>query len=204
MTIESNRLPMTKEIQVLEKKAIPLAEQAESFVITNKDDMTGATVLLSKLNKYHDSVVEKREEVTKPLNLALKNARAMFDPIEKPLVQAIKTLRVTISIYQTNELRKAQEEEEKIAARIGEGKGKLKIETAMAKIDDVKKPDRKIATDSGMIKFRTDKKLKVIDALLIPREYLVVDEKAVLDALKKGKTIPGAQIEEVQTPINFC
>lgn len=193
---------MTKEIQVLEKKAIPLAEQAESFVITNKDDMTGATVLLSELNKYHDSVVEKREEVTKPLNLALKNARAMFDPIEKPLAQAIKTLRVTISIYQTNELRKAQEEEEKIAARIGEGKGKLKIETAMAKIDDVEKPDTLVQTQSGSLTFRKDKALEIVNADLIPKEYWLIDEKRILTDLKQGKIIAGTKLVDKLVPIN--
>lgn len=191
-----------KEIQVLEKKVMPLVAQAESQQITNAEDMQSATIVLSELGKYYDAVVAKREEITKPINLALKNARAMFEPIEKPAKLAYEGLRQKIAQYQTEQMKLAKAEEEKIASRIGEGKGKLKIETAMKKMDEIETPDAQVHTESGSLKFRKDKVLEITDPSLIPAEYWVIDEKSLLAHLKSGKQVPGAKLGEKLIPIN--
>lgn len=191
-----------KEIQVLEKKVMPLVAQAESQQITNAEDMQSATIVLSELGKYYDAVVAKREEITKPINLALKNARAMFEPIEKPAKLAYEGLRQKIAQYQTEQMKLAKAEEEKIAARIGEGKGKLKIETAMKKMDEIETPDAQVHTESGSLKFRKDKVLEITDPSLIPAEYWVIDEKKLFADLKGGKVVPGATVGDKLIPIN--
>jgi len=193
----------TKEITLLEKQVMPLVAQAESTEIKSAEDMKTATTVLSDLNRYIDTLVAKREEITAPLNLALKNARAMFDPIEKPAKAAKDELRSKIAEYQTEQMRIAEEEEEKIAARVKAGKGNLSAETAIKKMEGIERPDRKVETESGSLNFRPTKKLKITDALLIPRHYLVVDEKLLLEDLKKGVAVYGATLETVMVPINY-
>lgn len=182
---------------------MPLVAQAESTEIKSAEDMKTATTVLSDLNRYIDTLVAKREEITAPLNLALKNARAMFDPIEKPAKAAKDELRSKIAEYQTEQMRIAEEEEEKIAARVKAGKGNLSAETAIKKMEGIERPDRKVETESGSLNFRPTKKLKITDALLIPRHYLVVDEKLLLEDLKKGVAVYGATLETVMVPINY-
>lgn len=194
---------MTKDITVFEKEIDPIASEAEVLTIVTQEDMAGAVTLLSNLNRSLDKITEEKEKVTKPLNEALKAERGRWKPFETKLESAISTIRSKMSSYQTESARLAKIEEEKIAARIAPGKGNLSMETATKKIDEIERADKSVATDAGLVKFRTDKKLKITDALIIPREYLVVDEKAVFEALKKGTTIPGAEIEEVQTPVNI-
>jgi len=191
-----------KEVAVLEKKVMPLIEAASTYTISTQNDMTHATILLSELGTYYDNVVSAREKVTKPLNAALAAARDMFNPIEKPAKAAIDALRGRISDYQTAETRRVQEEEAKLAERVKEGRGNLTLETAVRKATEIDKPETLINTESGSLKFRTGQKLKITDEKLIPRKFLLIDEKSLFEALKEGQMIPGAEIEKIQIPIN--
>lgn len=194
---------MDKQVIVYQKESLGLVNAAHDIVIENGDHMKGATELLSRLNKFLDKITEEKERVTKPLNEALKAERSRWKPVETNYDEAIEILRKKMSDYQTAKVREEREEKEKIAARVGEGKGKLKVETAVRKMDEVEVAPSVVSSDEGIVKFRTDRKLKITDESVIPREYLVVNEKKLLDALKQGVVVPGAEIEEVQTPINF-
>ena len=192
-----------KEVALLEKKVMPLVEQARAQKVEAPADVEKATTILSDLNRYHDSVVAAREKVTKPLNAALAAARAMFSPVEKPAKAAIDELRGRIGDYQTAEAERADAEAAKIAGRIGQGKGKLKLETASRKADEIERPEESVATEAGMLKFRTVPTLRVTDESLLPREYLVVDEKKLEAALKEGEKIPGAELFNKKIPVNI-
>lgn len=190
-----------KEIAIV-KKINPVIEKINSFNIVSAETMQEGVQYLSQLNQFLDKLTEEKEKLTKPINEALKEIRSRYKPTELLLEGAISHLRSDMSMYQTEQLRIKKEEEEKIAARIGEGKGKLKIETAVEKINNLENIPSRVSSDAGEVKFRTDKKLKITDEKLIPREFLIIDEKSLFSALKLGKTIPGAKIELIQTPVN--
>lgn len=192
---------MSTELKVLERKANPLIERATAITIQDTKTLTEATAVLSQMNTYLDSVITAREKITKPANEALKNARALFDPIEKPIKNAVAALRSQIGEYQTEQARIAQEKKDKIATKLTEGK--LSLNTAIKKLDKIDEPEEEVNTDSGTLKFRSKQVLEITDESLIPREYLVVDESAVLNALKSGVAVAGARIKTIQTPVNY-
>ena len=194
---------MTKDLTIVEQEVSPLVLQARGFVIESTEDMKQSAELLSKCNKYLDGITESKELLTKPINQTLKEIRLRYRPIEDILTTAIDALRTEQGRYQTESLRKQGEEEAKIAERVKSGKGNLSLESAVKKMDALEKPEEIVSTDSGMVKFRTDKKLKVTDASLVPDEYWVLDEKALLEALKAGTVVKGAEIELVQVSLNY-
>lgn len=196
MTTKNLDVVLAKEVQTIEKNLT-------GFKIETVNDMKEATEILSNLNKHLDAITEEKEKVTKPLNAALKAERARWSPIEDKLEAAIKLIRMGMSAFQTAELKRQRAEEDKIAARVKEGKGNLSAETAVKKIDAIEKAPEQHSTEAGLVKFRTDKVLKITDETKIPRKYLVVNEKLLLADLKAGNKIAGAEIEEIQTPINF-
>jgi hypothetical protein len=53
------------------------------------------------------------------------------------------------------------------------------------------------------VQFRETQILEILDHDLIPDEYYTVDEKKLLADLKEGKTVPGAQLTTIQTPVNY-
>jgi hypothetical protein len=191
-----------KAVKVLEKEITPVVAKAAKVEITSAVELTKATEVLSQLNKYSDAVTARKETVTKPLNAALKAAKALFFPLEEKLDTAIDGIRSEMSRYQTEQVRIKREEEAAIARRVGEGRGKISLETASRKLDEIEKPVENVSTDSGSLAFREVQKLKVVDETVIPREYLAIDEKKLLDALKGGQTVKGAEIELIQVPIN--
>lgn len=187
----------------IEKQIHPLVKSAEKLEIVDAKGMKEATEQLSQLNKLGDKIQAEKEKVTKPLNEALKAERARWKPVETVYEEAIEIIRGKMSEYQTNEIKKQREEEARIAARVGEGKGKLKVETAVKKIDEMERVDEKVNSESGMVKFREDKVLKIMDETLIPREYLMLDEKKILATLKAGGKVLGAVLETKMVPLNY-
>lgn len=192
-----------QEIIAFERKVEPAIVRVQKLHIKNVKDIKEAVQTLSLINKYADQVREKRETVTKPLNEALKNARALFKPVENKLDGAVALLREAMSEYQTRETTKQRIEEGKIIDRVGEGKGKIKLDTAVSKIEGLAKVDDEIVAESGTVKFREDKVLKIIDKNIVPFEYFVLDEKKLVADLKEGKQVPGAILEIKMTPLNY-
>jgi hypothetical protein len=188
-----------KEIAVYQKKIVPIVEEAKGLKISGAEDMARADEVLSKLNKVVDSIEAEKAKVIDPLNQALKAEKARWKPIETLYGEGLKVVRDEMSRYQTAEVMRQRAEEAKIAARIGEGKGKLKIETAGRQMAEIEVVDKKVGSTS----FIEVKVLKIVDIKMIPREYLIVDEKAVLDDLKSGKVVPGAVIELKMSPRNY-
>ena len=192
-----------KEVKVLEKEITPFVKKAEGIVITDAKGMKSATEILSQMNKYADQVKERKETVTKPLNAALKAARALFAPLEDKLDDGISQIRKAMTNYQTEQRRIEKEEEDRIAARVGEGKGKLKVETAVKKMSEIDRADKNVAADSGSVKFKTVKKFEVMDVTLLPHEYIVADEVKIRKAMLADIELPGVRYFTEEVPSNF-
>lgn len=188
---------------VVQKEVQPLVKIAQKIEIVDADSMEEAVAMLSKLNQIHDRIEEEENKVLDPLKLAMKAEKGRWAGAKKLHEEAIGLLRGKMSTYQTAEVRRVKEEEAKIASRVGAGKGKLKFETAVEKIENIDRVEKKVVTSEGLVKFRTDKKLKITDQSKIPNKFWAVDEGLLLDALKRGDVVPGAEIEEIQVPINY-
>lgn len=193
---------MTTEL-IIQKELSPLAIKAKELEIHDHSDMTYAVELLSTLNKYIDSIEAKKNKVLKPLLEATKQERNRWKPVEKMHEEAILSVRGKMIHYQTEQVRLRRESEDAIVHRIGEGKGKIKIDTAVKKIESLTTPEKEVATDVGLVQFREKKQLKITDISLIPRTFLIPDYQLLLLKLKEGENIPGCEIKTIQVPVNY-
>lgn len=194
---------MKNEVTIIKKELSPLIEKAKSLEIKDEASLSTATEVLSKLNSISDRIDEEKAKVLDPLNAARKAEMARWKPLEVIYDEAIDAVRLGMSLYQTKVVNDRKQAEEAIAARIGSGKGKIKLETAVSKIEELDTPTEKVSTESGSIKFRDVQKLKIISRAMIPVQYWIVDEEMVLQALKEGHIVPGAHIEIIQVPVNY-
>lgn len=195
---------MTKDndVALVVKEVSPLVETAQNLKIINADTMSASVELLSECNKRLDTIIEKEETITAPAKLIIKTEQARWKFAKETLKTAIDFLRGEQSRYMTQETRRAKEEEVKIAARVGEGKGHLKIETAVKQLSEIDKPEQKVITSAGSVKFREIQKLKIVDQSLIPRMFLAPDEQLITMALKNGETVAGCELETLSIPVN--
>jgi hypothetical protein len=188
------------DIETIEKQ---LTTETLKLTIASKEDMASATSVLSRLNKYKDALTEEKELLTAPLNQALKEVRSRYKPIETKIDQAVDSIRAEMGRYQTELVQSNQKQEESIASRIGTGKGKLKLDTALDKLANLPEVQQSVNTDEGTIKFRAKVVLKITDRDAIPRAFLIPDEEYILANLKAGQNVEGCELETIQVPVNY-
>lgn len=186
----------------IEQRVKPFINKVEALKIKDEASMEEATELLSQANSLLKSIKEEHEAQAEPFKTPLKEIDQAYAPTEKTLKSLIDLIRQSMSTYQTQVTNTLKSKEQSIVDRIGDGKGKLKFETAVTKIEELEKPATKLKTDSWSLSFREKLVLKVIDPSLIPLAYLIPDENKILSALKAGQEVPGCVIEIIQVPIN--
>ncbi len=199
---KTNEVP-DKKVAVIQNQLSPVVAKARAIVVKDEKSMHEASTMLSELNKRADMIEEEKQKVLKPLNEARTAEINRWKPVLTTLGTATDYLRNTIGAFQTAEIKRAEKQENSIADRVGEGKGKLKVETAVKKIEEIERPETSVNTDAGQVKFRKDPIVKIWDETMIPREFLVVDEKKILEALKAGVPVAGCELDFKMTPINF-
>lgn len=183
-----------KQIKTIEKEIKPIIHKVSQVEITNYKELEQASELLTKVSKIAKEVVAKKETVTKPLNAALKAARALFAPLEDQLDTAIMSLRKAITMYQTEEQRRAAQEALKITQKME--KGTITVEKAVAKLEQIDTPEKKV----GSITFITVKKFEIENITQVPADYIMFNEVAVRQALNSGIKLPGIRYWEEQVP----
>lgn len=182
-----------KELQIVKSNTTKAANAAEALTVESKEDMEKATELLSKINLAGDMIKKRKEEITKPLNAALKSARDLFRPIEEAQETAKRTVSQKMISYQTKIEDERRAEEAKIAARVE--KGTMKIETAAKKVEALAPVENKVEAKSGTVSFKEVRVPRVVDETKIPREYLVIDMVKVRRDALAGIEIPGVVVE---------
>jgi hypothetical protein len=190
----------TNELTI-QKQLAPIVDKALSITITKQEQMPEAVEILSKLNQFNDKITEEKERITKPLLEALRVERSRWSPMEKANQSGIDHIREQMSEFQTAEYNRKKAEEKKIADKLSSGK--ITIDKAISKFDKIEELQKNVVAQSGLVSFREEKRLKIVDINSIPREYMIPDEKLILKALKEGKEIVGCIIEIIQTPANF-
>lgn len=194
--------PEDKRIAVVAKQVSPIVEQAKSIVIKDLKGMEAATELLSQVNTKLDEIEKEKGEIIDPAKAIIKKEKARWEPWESVLEEAKDILRKGMSAYQTEAKRIADKKQADILARAKPGKGNLSLEKAVEKIENIDTPAATVATESGSLKFRTDKKFEVMDMTMLPLEYHLADEVAIRKAMKEGVELPGVRYYTEEVPIN--
>lgn len=187
----------TKQLTVLSKEISPIVQKAQDLIISDGSSMEQASDFRSKLKAEEKRIKADKEKITKPLNEGLKEVRLKYKPAEEQIEKALGFLDEKMSEYQLNLIQEQRKEEAKIADRIGEGKGHIKLETAVKKIGELEPIVAPASTS-----FRSDYVLEITSEKDIPREYLIINESVLFRDLKAGLVVSGAKLKEILIPVN--
>lgn len=187
----------TKELKVVEKEVQTLTSAGRDFLVKTEEDKIKAAEIRERVKQGLKTVEERRTAITKPINESLKSINDLFRPFKENLDGIVKHLDSQINLYMIEQEEIARKEREKIEARVE--KGTMKAETAAAKIEVLKDPKATVSTSTGGKLISTKvPKFEVVDVDLLPKEYLMADEKKIAIAVTKLrlKEIPGVRIWE--------
>lgn len=196
----------TKDIvPAIQKQISPLMDRATNLVVKDEKTMLEAAEILSTINKSLDRITEEKEKVTKPLNQALKVERGRWKPMEDLHETAIAHVRKQMSIYQTKATEVADKEAAKIAARVGEGPGKLKPETAVRKMSEIDAPSKSVSTAAGNVRFKKVQNFEITSVADLPDDYKTVtpNTAAIRKAMFAGIQVAGVRYFTEQVPDNI-
>ena len=209
------------EVRVLANKRDMAQAMVEGTVVTDAKTCATAAELLTHVAKQRREIEARRTAMTKPLNEGLRQLNAFFKQFTEPLDEADKELRRKILVWRNVEEQRVAEEQRKrdeetrqlaheaetkrLAAEKARGaKAELLREqsheleqealTVANKTIDLA-PARVTATSAGNMTSRKVWTFRVTDESLVPREYLVVDERKIRAAVNSGlREILGVEI----------
>ena len=127
-------------VKAVEAEVAPLVEQIKAVEIKDNDSYVSNGALLNEIKQKEKLVKTRKEEITKPLNAALKSARDLFRPVEFSLAEAKTILGGKLNAFKREQDKIAAEKARKLQAKIEKGTIK-KTETIMRNLDKIEKAD---------------------------------------------------------------
>jgi len=192
----------TEQIKTSAERGLQVVKE---LVISNVSEYSKSVEIGTRLKEISNTVKNRKEEITKPLNEALKSARDLFKPIEESLEEAGNTLKSKMLVWKDIERKEAEKIQKEEQAKIEEQEAKLKSGevTAMqahqsildSKIEIIKSETEKTTkTNSGARateKFITE--YVVVDKTKIPLDFLEPDMVKIKNSFKEGTPIEGVE-----------
>ncbi|SRR5258706_59550 len=157
------------------KKSAPLFRIVENFTIKSKADQEKMVNALKQIKAYGKEAKLHQDAFINPAKQIVEQAKSFFKPFLESVDEADKLGKEKILAFVNGRLA--------ISERVGEAfkAGRSKLSTVVSKQAELEDNDNT----------RKVWKLKITRAGLIPRKFLVPDETAIREALKKGKKVPG-------------
>ena len=199
-----------KALAEYDESIASMVQQADALEVTDEESNVLAVEMAGQIKKLNKAVealrkkfVEEPKAYAKSVDALAKSYKDRFDRIERGL-------KTKIAQYQSRVELERRKKEEAARQAAAEAQRKLDEEAEAAGVEPVRldqmimpEPEKVTRTGSGAAYQRKAWTFEIEDEALIPREYLVVDEKAIREAVKAGvRNISGVRIfEENRTVI---
>lgn len=190
-----------KEVKQLQGNISTLVTSANNLTIKTADDLTLSADLLKGIREARDVVRDRKDKITRPLMASLASARELFKPFESAFDDAEKIVKGKVLAFQKSEEERIEKEKDRIAKRVDAGQ--MKGETAIKKLENLGEIVTSASGITGTIQTRNITKVRIFDASLIPREYLVPDMNLITKAiLQEGIDVPGVEKYQEKTIVS--
>jgi len=186
---------LTKELTPIKAKVSKINNNINCLVVKSDQDLELATDLLGGIKNVGREIKEKKENITKPLNEALRNVRAFFAPVESQWIGAERKVKMIMVDYNNFKQAEARKKIEVIEKKVE--KRTMTFESAADQIESVS-PKKSVEGKTGAVQFRTVREVIITDEKKLPREYLVPDMVKIRKVALAGVAISGVTVAEKQ------
>lgn len=199
-------LPSEDEaIRDLTARTSELEATAKALIIEDEEGLRRATDMLGWIATLKRQVEERRQFFVKPLNDQVRRVNDFFKEMLRPLETADRILREKVLAYRQEQERKRREEEARLRKMLEKEQKKLEREAAKQGLPappPIPTPTASVAPQPktvegslGAVSAKLVWDFEIEDETKIPREFLMVNEKAIRAAIKAGvRRIPGVRI----------
>lgn len=181
-----------------------MVAEAAALTVATDDDNNVAVIMAGTAKKLNRRIEDKRKEYVKAPNEYVKAVNGLAKSYQDRLAMIESGLKKKISQYQLRvELERRRQEEadrrarEELQAKVNAEAAALNVEApviAPAVAPELPKVTR---TEAGTASQRKEWRFDVIDPAAVPRSFLMIDERAIRQAVKAGvREIPGVRVYE--------
>lgn len=186
-----------KELEVFKKEITTSSKTIVNLEIVDESSYKEAVTIGRTVQATLKKITARKEEITKPLNQAIKSTRELFAPLETTAKEIIESIKTKMIDYQREETKKAEEQKAKILDRVE--RGTMTAETAVRKLnEDIVAPEKTVTSDAGSATVIKRKAYRVVDKKLVPLDFMEVDMVKVKEAFKAGQPVHGIEEYEEQ------
>lgn len=205
-------LEQDPQVQEVTSTGAAVIAQVRGMKIVSTEGYEQGSSLLLRIKAALKSLEEARTRITAPLNASLREVNAQAKGKAAPLEEAERIIKRAMGDYQIEQERIAREQQRKldeeaakertrlqeIADRAAASGQETKAERFAERAATVVAPVvQAVAPKVAGIKTRDVARYKIVNAALLPREYLMADEKkigAIVRALKTEANIAGVEV----------
>ena len=153
-------------------------------------DYQHATDIATLVRNKRDEMEKERKEFTDPLLKEQKRIKAEYDVYVVPLDKLVTEIKARMSVWIEAEQKRKDEEQyllEQKAMQDNPDTSELIVDI----VNDIKRQEGEEGTSTASRPWT----FEVVNLVEVPRELMVLDEKAVKELIKSGKrVIPGLRI----------
>ena len=182
---------MIEELKTTAHEHQLVASEVSQMTFHGQEGITRAGLLLRDVKKDLERYKIRLQEITAPLEESLRSVRDLFRPVLEPLerTEVLLKMRISEAAKEIEEANRRALQQAQAAMQSGDVKTAALAATSVQQIQQAEG-----VRTQQTIRFR------VVDARLIPREFLTLDEKAVKAFIKQHKgtvqpNIPGLVFE---------
>src|SRR5690348_14819822 len=97
-----------KEVEQFKKEIAVAEKYSLNLEVKSDDDYQSALIEGKQIKEKLEIITARKEQITKPLNLALKSVRGLFAPLESAGESALRTIKTKMLSYTTQKEREAE------------------------------------------------------------------------------------------------
>ena len=116
-----NALTSEARVKQVEAQIAPVVQAVTELKIETNEQYVAAGAILTDIKAAEKAVKAGKEAITKPLNEALKAARALFKPTEEKVATAKRNLLTVMGDFKREQDRIAAEKQRKLEEKIERG-----------------------------------------------------------------------------------
>lgn len=174
-----------KEGDELNNKVATVSELAHVLQIFDAQTFEQAGNMLSELKSIQKRIEAEEDRVTDPLRQALEAERSRWRPMKLAIKTAIDSLKGSVTAYNAQILAEQRLASEKLST------GQIDLSKALSTTQ---------VPVSSSIRMTKRKQFRITNLTKVPRKYLILDEKAVREAMKNDIKIAGIEYFIEETP----
>lgn len=167
------------------RRAESALENALRVTIDSPEKAAQVSELSTELRSIEKRIEDKRLSITKEARTYVTNVNNYAKEIAVPINKAKKFLSDRLMKWQSEERRKAEE------ARREQEKARQEALLANKPVEEITRT--KAPEPINVIQTRKVLKMEIEDLSKVPRSFMIVDEAAVRDEIRAGRSVPGVK-----------